>query len=183
MAPSTFVGLLRGVNVGGKNCLPMAAFREALESRGIAPVKTYIQSGNVVGLSHLGIAELRSQIEAVLEEEFSISSWVEVFPEAVLAQALAEDPFESDLDPKTVHFFFLKEEANDPDLAKLEALAREDERYVLKGRVFYLWAPSGLGRSKLGARVEAGLGVPVTARNRRSAAKILELASTLSGSG
>ena len=60
-------------------------------------------------------------------------------------------------------------------LEALESVKREGERFKLEGKVFYLHAPQGIGRSKLAARVEKSLGVAVTARNWRTVCKIRDM--------
>ena len=69
---------------------------------------------------------------------------------------------------KTLHLYFLREIPQDPDLAKLDEIKKESERFHLDGQVFYLYTPDGFGRSKLAERVERTLGVAATARNWRS---------------
>ena len=53
--PITVIALLRGVNVGGHNKLPMARLRSIAADAGFSDVRTYIQSGNLVGLSLIHI--------------------------------------------------------------------------------------------------------------------------------
>jgi uncharacterized protein (DUF1697 family) len=74
-----------------------------------------------------------------------------------------------------LHLFFLATVALEPDLASLESLRADSERYALVEDVFYLHAPDGIGRSKLAARVERALGVPATARNWRTVGKLVEM--------
>jgi uncharacterized protein (DUF1697 family) len=64
------------------------------------------------------------------------------------------------------------------NLERLKDLKRENERFELKDKVFYLYAPDGVGRSKLAAASEKALGVPMTDRNWRTVQKILELAES-----
>ncbi len=82
-------------------------------------------------------------------------------------------------EPKSLHVFFLESTPENPDLDGIETLKQESERYHLDGRVFYLHAPEGIGRSKLSARVERLVGVPVTARNWRTVSRIAEMAEEL----
>ena len=58
----------------------------------------------------------------------------------------------------------------------LENLKKDSERFALKGRVFYLYAPEGIGRTKLAANIERLLGVPATSRNWRTVTSIMALA-------
>lgn len=71
---NTYVILLRGINVGGKNKLPMAELRACLQELGCKNVVTYIQSGNVILSSPLDSAALGKQIEAALPNKFQLSS-------------------------------------------------------------------------------------------------------------
>jgi len=85
-----------------------------------------------------------------------------------------ECPFSSD-EGKLLHFCFLSEMPKEPDLESLEALKSESEEFRLINKVFYLYAPDGVGRSKLAAKVEKAMGVPVTARNWNTVRKIRSL--------
>ena len=55
---------------------------------------------------------------------------------------------------------------------RLAGLRKETERFTLAGNIFYLFAPEGVGRSKLAAAAEAALGVPATARNWNTVMKL-----------
>src|SRR3546814_7785268 len=70
MATHRYVALLRGINVGGRNKVPMADLRAALEDDGLQSVRTYIQSGNVLFESDEPQASLEDRIEAALEGRF-----------------------------------------------------------------------------------------------------------------
>jgi uncharacterized protein (DUF1697 family) len=79
-------------------------------------------------------------------------------------------------DLKSVHLTFLTSAPMTPDLTTLEGIRESNERFALKGRVFYLHAPEGVARSRLFARIERSLGIVGTARNWCTACKILEIA-------
>jgi uncharacterized protein (DUF1697 family) len=68
----TYVILLRGINVGGKNIVPMASLKKCLEERGFSNVLTYIASGNVILKSNHGANDVKAQIERVLPENFKL---------------------------------------------------------------------------------------------------------------
>ena len=70
MAAKRYVALLRGINVGGRNPVPMADLREAFETEGYEAVSTYIQSGNVLFESDGPSASLEDELEAMLERRF-----------------------------------------------------------------------------------------------------------------
>ena len=69
---NTYVVLLRGINVGGKNIVPMAGLKKRLEELGFADVSTYIASGNVMLASDKPADETRARIEAALTKGFKL---------------------------------------------------------------------------------------------------------------
>ena len=178
---NTWIALFRGINVGGNHMLPMKDLVAQLADLGCQDVKTYIQSGNAVFQCSVAKAStLSGRIAAAVEERRGFRPRVLVMKAADLESAVAANPFpEAEAEPKSLHLWFLADRPSRPDLASLKACKAANERYVLKGGVFYLHAPDGIGRSKLAERVERTLGVEATARNWRSVCKILELARAL----
>lgn len=173
-----WIALLRGINVGGRNPLPMAALREQLEAAGLRDVRTVIQSGNVVfGSNARSAPALAGRIATAIEDSFGMRPAVLVLEARELAAALDHDPLAGqDLDPAKLHLFFLEEPPRAPDLDAIAAARAPSESFALEGRVFYLAAPDGIGRSKLASNVERWLGVATTARNARTLRRLVELA-------
>lgn len=167
---STFVVLLRGINVGGKNLLPMKEFKIALALAGFEDCKTYIQSGNIV-LSSAKNPE--KQIAALILNQFGLRSDVLALSSDAFNVSVANNPYK-EFEGKTVHFYFCKT-APKPNYSKLDALAQETERYELAGNVLYLLAPNGIGRSKVVAGIEACLGVTATGRNLNTVRKLADM--------
>ncbi len=166
--------LLRGINVGGKNRLPMAEFRAVLLDLGCESVSTYIQSGNAVCRFQGNLEELSAQIAAAIKKKFKFEPGVLVIDGMTFQEIAGGFPFVAE-DPKHLHTWFLKQAAADTDMGRLNELASPSEEFELTPRAFYLHAPDGIGRSRLAAAVEKCLGVPCTARNSRSNAKLCEL--------
>lgn len=177
----TYIALLRGINVGGNTVLPMKELAAAMEAVGARDVKTYIQSGNAVFRSDG--ADTRAFAEALtaeIKKRKGFGPHVIVLTEDEWDKAMAGNPFrEAEEDPKSLHLGFLDSVPKQPNLEKLEGLKKESERFELKGKVFYLHAPEGVGRSKLAAGTEKALDVPVTDRNWRTVCKIREMADLL----
>ncbi len=174
---NTYIALLRGINVGGANILPMRELVEVLDSLGLQKVKTYIQSGNVVFQSEgAEPALLASQISEAINHSHGFSPRVLVLQRQELERAVAANPFpEAVAVPKTLHFYFLSSVQPEPDLETLDSVRGDSERFELLGQVLYLHAPDGIGRSKLVARIEKALGVTVTGRNWRTVSKIVSM--------
>ncbi|MBN0989446.1 DUF1697 domain-containing protein [Amphritea pacifica] len=170
----TYILLFRGINVGGRNILPMADLRLLLQQNGFDAVQTYIQSGNVIlkGKTKPGESVIRE-----IEAGFGFRPEMIVLGEDEFDAAVEHNPYDL-ADGKSVHFYFLQHEPQ-PDRAKLMALASETERFEIKGKVFYLQAPDGIGRSKLVAGLEKCLGVPATGRNLNTINKLRQMAETV----
>jgi uncharacterized protein (DUF1697 family) len=173
----TRVALLRGINVGGRNALPMAELVAVLEELGARNVKTYIQSGNVVFVSpEKSALWLSNTISREIMNRRGFEPHVLVLDPEDIERAIRKNPFpESANDLKALHAGFLASVPEKPDLKTLESLKSKSERFHLIDQVFYLHAPEGIGRSKLAANAEKVLRVPMTDRNWRTVCKIWAL--------
>lgn len=175
MKKQTFILFLRGINVGGKNIVPMQELTQLLETLGCTHVKTYIQSGNIAFQSSASSSEeLSSEIQPALTEKFAFAPDFLLLTQNDFSQAIENNPFSSQTG-KDLHFFFIKEKPPAPDLDLLHSLKTGAEDFRLIEKVFYLWAPEGVGRSKLAAKVEKALGQSATARNWNTVSKVREL--------
>lgn len=174
----TYIALFRGINVGGKNVLPMKELKTLLEKLNLQNVKTYIQSGNVVFQSkETNASWLSSKMSAEIQKSHGFEPQVLLLDVEEMEKAIELNPFpEAESEPKTLHLSFLASVPANPDLKALESLKKESERFELKGNVFYLHAPDGVGRSKLAANAERLLGVAMTSRNWRTVCKIMAMA-------
>ena len=158
----------------------MRELRDMLADLGCSDVMTYIQSGNVVFRSAGSRARLEDAIAAEVEARFGFRPAILVLDRDTLEQAVRGNPWPAAAAaPATLHAWFLAQEPAEPDLRALRALCADQERFELRGQVFYLHAPDGIGRSKLAARVEKTLGVPATSRNWRSVLKLRDMAAAL----
>lgn len=173
---ASYILLLRGINVGGKSSLPMKELITLLEELGCENVATYIQSGNAVLESSEKAATLNSKIKTAVKASRGFEPEVLLLTAKELETAIAQNPFsQADDDPKAVHLGFLAAKPNKPNLEKLESLKKESEEFHLIGKVFYLYAPEGVGRSKLAAASEKAIGVAMTDRNWRTVCKLREM--------
>lgn len=177
---TVWVALLRGVNVGGRNRLPMAALRRLLADLGYADIATYIQSGNAVFRSGGAAEGIASAIAEGIAARFGFRPQVFVLPSRELDAALARIPFaaEAAADGRKVHLMFLESALPPNALEVLNGAASPGERAESIDRVLYLHTPGGYGRSPL-AEAAARLDTPMTGRNARSVAAIAALARTV----
>jgi uncharacterized protein (DUF1697 family) len=175
-AGTVHVALLRGINVGGHNKVPMAQLRRTVESTGATNVATYIQSGNVVLTSHLTPQQLRAALERAITEQLGVNPTVMVRTADELAAVVEQTPFPEAAD-NTVHVAFLHEPPDDATTERLNAIETGDEMLAVRGREIYLYLPGGLGRSKLADEMGKQLKQPTTMRNWRTVNKLLEMTS------
>ena len=173
----TYIALFRGINVGGNNKLPMKELVAVLEGLGLQNIRTYIQSGNVVFESTIqNLDQLADRMAAAIRKSHGFEPRVLLLDAAKLEKAIKDNPFpEGEAAGNTLHFNFLSEVPPKPDLAGIEKIRAVTERFKLKGDVFYLYAPDGIGRSKLALGMERLLGVPMTGRNWNTVSKLKEM--------
>lgn len=178
---TTFIGLLRGINVGGRNRVAMADLRTLLSGMGYDSVRTHLQSGNALFESaDADASRLAADIEHEVAASLGVASRVIVRSADELGALIAGNPFVDDEDDLAkLHVAFL---AVTPDSARVAGFAVPEggsERYSLTGRDLYLHYPHGYGRSKLDlAFLERRLGVVATNRNWRTVTKLHELATS-----
>jgi uncharacterized protein (DUF1697 family) len=176
-----FVLLLRGVNVSGANIVKMAEFRAFLAGLGFENIESYIQSGNAVFSSLKPVDETHKLISDSFPARFGFLPKMMLLRAEELGHAIACNPFRApDIDPARLHVGFMEEEPDAEALARVAAKARTSEEYELRGRVFYLFTPDGIGKSKFAEGLERGLRVAVTFRNWRT---VLALGEKASASG
>lgn len=173
----TWLALFRGINVGGNNILPMKSLTQIMTTAGYTNVQTYIQSGNVV-FNYPGaqVTELRGLLSELIQLHFGFQPEVMVFSASDFNQLLALNPYK-DLysEAKQVHLFFFSETPTSPDLAALQQVKSASEEFCVTPSGLFLFAPDGIGRSKLVAKVDKCLGVSTTARNLNTLIKLSEL--------
>jgi len=176
---ATWVALLRAVNVGGRNRVPMTELRRAVEALPATDVRTYVQSGNVVFRSpHRAEAAVVDAVRAALQGAFGFEIGVVVRSAAALATVLGTNPLSTEgRDPSRLAVTFLSAApAVGTVAAGIQRVGAEE--YALVGRELFLYAPGGLGTSKLGpVLAERRLGVTGTTRNWRSVTALAALAA------
>jgi uncharacterized protein (DUF1697 family) len=176
---TTQIVLLRGINIGSRNRVPMAKLRQVLEEAGFEDVRTHLQSGNVVLSSKTKPEQTARECERLIQAEFGLAIDVVVRTPADLASVVKRDPLgKVAKDPKRYQVSFLNGALPAATKRKLEEAVEEPEQLVFSGREIYAWHPEGVARSKLWAMLAGrGLGVTATARNWTTVTKLLEVAA------
>jgi uncharacterized protein (DUF1697 family) len=175
---TAYVALLRAVNVGGRNRVPMPTFRTALEALGYDDVRTYVQSGNAVFTgARASTAKVADAIGGQLRTDVGLELDVVVRTAAELRDAIARNPFPGkESDHKALHIGFMQTKPPKAKVSALVAPKSETGRFVVDGREIYLYRADGIGTSKLTPDFFARLGVPSTMRNWRTVTTLAEMA-------
>lgn len=165
---TSYVALLRAVNVGGTGKLPMTELRAMCEACGFKDVRTYIASGNVVFKADLDEAAVQAKLEAVLQAYAGKPVGVLVRTGAEMAAVLAANPFVAAAPNRTVAIFL--QAPPPPRLDGVTGQAREEIAVGL--REIYVHYPDGQADTKLKiSNAKSG-----TARNMNTVEKLAELA-------
>ena len=167
--------LLRAVNLGKHNRVPMAELRTLCGRLGLRDVGTYVASGNIACAAPPDLDSTLRTLEAAIAEEFGVDTPAIGRTHTELAAAVEANPY-TDFEPKLMHVVYL---ADVPDAAGAATLASRDfgeDSCTVIGREVYARYTDGTRNSKLSpAAMDKYLGVPGTARNWRTAQKLVEL--------
>jgi uncharacterized protein (DUF1697 family) len=176
-----FVVLLRGVNVGKGNRVPMAAFRELLEAQGFSEVRTLLNSGNAVfrcaGRSAVSHAK---SIGTRLQESLGVGVLVVVKSSAEFLAVVTENPFAlPEKDHSRILVAFAQGKTATQGLSALRPMLQPPERLHIGNHAAYLHCARGILESKAGSALLGKLGREVTTRNWATVLKL----KVLLGSG
>jgi uncharacterized protein (DUF1697 family) len=175
---AAYMALLRGINVGGKNIVPMDDLAALFAEAGCSAVRTYIQSGNVVFQARADLARgLPARIAKRIEDHLGIRAPVILRSADALAQAVRDNPFLAEgADVSALHVMFLADEPDRAAIARLDPARSPGDRFAVLGREVFLHLPNGVGRSKLtNDYFDRTLGTSSTIRNWRTVSKLLEM--------
>jgi uncharacterized protein (DUF1697 family) len=180
MAAQTYAALLRGINVGGKNKLPMAALKDVFTTLGHQDVVSYVQSGNVVfRCSGGGADDVAHELEQAVAKEFGLRISVLLRNAAQLKTIEKGSPFVPAADDRSkLHVMFLDRAPSKAAIARLDPERSPGDEFRVERSEIYLSYPAGSGRTKLTLDYfEKRLGVVGTARNWNTLLKLVELTS------
>jgi uncharacterized protein (DUF1697 family) len=172
-----YVLLLRGVNVGTKNSLPMPELRSMLLKVGCTDVQTYVQSGNAVFGTKLGTTELTKAIEHALERYMGRAIATTLRTCKQLKAIVLANPFANvATTPANLCVTFLSTAPTKPEVAPLHARDWVPELFKIADKEIYTWHPHGQGKSPLREALwKLPLRGAVTTRNWNTVIKLQEM--------
>jgi uncharacterized protein (DUF1697 family) len=182
MAPKPFIALLRGINVSGRNKIPMPELRLLCGDLGWEKIQSYIQSGNLVFKSASTPAKLETELERSIGRRFGLSIPIIVRAAAVWPNYVRDNPYSdaSQSEPNLVMLALSKAAPKQDAVKKLRERAVSGERIVQVGDALWVHFAGGVAKSKLSpALVDRLVGSPVTMRNWRTVSKLHEMSELL----
>jgi len=180
---TTFVALIRGINVSGKKPLRMADLQTCCEALNFQNVRTYLQSGNIVfEQKKVSVRALAKTLTTAIAKRFGHNVESVVLTEDELDRVVSTNPLKPPTsgDAQTLfHATFLLDAVPASRFTRLELPIRKGEKAVLVGRTILLYCPHGYGTTKLNnGYFEKNLGVTATTRNWRTVLALRELCRT-----
>ena len=167
-----YIVLLRGINVSGKNRLPMQDLRDILHQLAYQNVQTYIQSGNIILDTLEKKSEIIFKIQKAILQKFGYEVPVIIRTILEWKKAIANYPFSTE-NPKIVAFVFLNQT---PTEKTIEIKGIQDDEYQVENDMIYIHCPTGFAKTKLSNNLfERKLKVIATTRNFRTVQKLLAL--------
>ena len=172
-----WIALLRGINVGGKNKLPMKKLVELFEALGFKDVRSYIQSGNVIfGGSPAAARKAPELVAAAIRKQWGYDVPVVLRSCKEVTAAVKRNPFAERADPAHLHVGFLAGKPSAAKIATLDPDRSAPDRFAVVGREIFFHTPNGIARTKLSNQYfDSKLSTVSTVRNWRTVHKLIEL--------
>ncbi|WP_374947522.1 DUF1697 domain-containing protein [Agreia sp.] len=175
---TTYVALVRGINVGTSTLVPMPDFHRVLEEAGFTAVKTLLRSGNAVfdSTTLLSASDV-AHLEARFAEATGVSARFVVIEGREFARVVDENPLvEFSDDPSRLMISFLPGPAPEAVTIELpDAAGLLPEVIRLGSRAVYAWCPNGVSKSAIPLRFWKQFGPAATTRNANTANKLVSL--------
>ena len=178
MHRKSFIALLRGINVSGRNKIPMAELRSLCADLGWVHVQSYIQSGNLLFTAGADRARLETDLECAIERQFGLSIPIIVRAAADWPTYVGSNPYPdaSASEPNSVMLALAKAPPKEGAGEQLQERAGSGQRVVQVGDALWLHYGNGMAKSKLTTSLlDRLVGSPVTARNWRTVLKLNEM--------
>ncbi|SDX24656.1 Uncharacterized conserved protein, DUF1697 family [Lutibacter oricola] len=179
----TYIALLRGINVGGKNRIKMAELKELLENISFENVITYIQSGNIIFNSKKVNKEtIQQNISKSIFDKYGYTINTLVISKKELTTIFESNPFIKKNNSVDISKLYATLFNSTPDLSEteyLENISNTDE-FIIDNKTAYIYCPNSYGKTKLTNNIfEKKLKSPATSRNWKTITKLVELSNTI----
>lgn len=178
-----YVILLRGINVGGHNKLPMDELSALLTKNNYKNIQTYIQSGNIILESSSSSNLISENIKALIHKNYGYTIPVICLTVQELIDAFQNNPFlTAEVNLKTLHLTVLKDSPKKETIEQLSIPIYKNDRYKVYKQFIYLYTPDGYAKTKFtNEKFEKGLQTTATSRNWNTVTKLIQLSTKKEG--
>jgi uncharacterized protein (DUF1697 family) len=174
---TTWVALLRGINVGRNKRIAMSGLRELLQSLGYADVRTHLQSGNAIFSTPRRKPDaIEQDVSTAIKRAFGMDVAVMVRSAAELAAVVDANPFVArGVKTSELHATFLADSPSPAKIATVDPAAVAPDEFAVGTRVIYVRLPNGVMGSRM-PNLDRVLGMPTTTRNWNTTMRLRDLA-------
>ncbi len=180
--PETYLALLRAINVGGKNKLPMSVLAELFEAAGCSQVRTYIQSGNVVfRASPAAARSVPGKVAKRIREELGFDAPIVTRSRGEIDEAVRSNPYlAAGATEDSLFMMFLADAPAGSLIETLDPLRSPGDEYQVRGRDVFLRLGNSAAETKLTvAYFDSRLKTVSTCRNWRTTLKLQAMMAEL----
>jgi uncharacterized protein (DUF1697 family) len=183
---TTYISIVRGINVGGHKLIKMNALKQLFTNLGFQNIHTYIQSGNIVFQNKKADQQkLEKKIEKAIADTFSFDVPVLVKEYDELKKIVLDNPFITDTtkDISHLHITFLSTKPHQESINKIKTIQFNADEFHLVDKAIYLYCPNGYSNSKLtNSFIESKLKVTATTRNWKTTNELVNIAEKINKS-
>jgi uncharacterized protein (DUF1697 family) len=183
---TTYISMLRGINVGANKRIKMGELRNLYRSLNFKDVKTFIQSGNVIFNSqYMNSSDLMDKIETKIKENLGFDVKILIMTKNQLKQVIDENPFKKE-DIKHLYVTFLSDAPSENFINEIKLnngfkIKNKSDKFFISQKVIYIFLPDGYGKTKLNNNYfEKNLNVSATTRNWKTVNKLFDIAKSVS---
>jgi uncharacterized protein (DUF1697 family) len=180
---TTYISILRGINLGGHNTIKMDALKKLFADIGFANIQTYIQSGNIVyQYKKTDIKKLDALIKKEIKQQFGYDVPVITLTFDELKKVAGSNPFLNDKakDTSYLHVTFLADKPQSENFDKIKDFKYQSDEFQLIDKAVYLYCPNGYGNTKLSNNFfESKLKVTATTRNWKTTNELISIAGKI----
>jgi uncharacterized protein (DUF1697 family) len=180
---NVYVALLRGINVGGHNKVPINDLRKLFAELGYQDASTYIQSGNIVFKTDANDqSSIEKAIKQAIAEKFSVSVEVIAKSREELSKIVDENPFKETnfIAGEKIYLTIFSKKPSDDSIQKLSKVDGEGDRILIDEKTAYILCKKGYSETVYTNNfIEKTLGVIATTRNLKTMQKLAMIAENL----
>ena len=180
---TTYISILRGINVGGKRLIKMQLLKELYESLGYKNIQTYIQSGNVVfQTTKIKATDCANIISQEINKVFGFDVPIIVLEKESFKAIVQANKFAKDKTKEAafLHVIFLSDKPQLEDVEKITKNDYGEDAFYFEEKAVYLYCPNGYSNSKLtNGFFESKLQVQATTRNWKTTLQLLTIAESI----